>query len=59
MKIRYPKTLEDIPVDRQKELEESLSHFLKFSPCKRLSYIEREWAEWQEYIQRFGIVKKI
>lgn len=56
MKINYPKSVEDIPADRRKELEEELNHFLKFSPCQRLNYVEREWSAFQDYIKRFGVV---
>jgi hypothetical protein len=56
VKISYPKSVEDIPADRRKELEEELNHFLKFSPCDRLNYVEREWSAFQDYIKRFGVV---
>ena len=55
MKIRYPKSAEDIPAERRKEMEDDLNHFLKFSPCQRLKYVEREWSDLQDYIKRFGV----
>jgi hypothetical protein len=55
MKIHYPKCVEDIPPARQEELEKDLVHFLKFSPCERLRYVEKEWLACQDYIKRFGV----
>jgi hypothetical protein len=54
VKIVYPKSVKDIPGERSKELEEELTHFLKFSPCERLRFVEKEWLELQDYINRFG-----
>ena len=54
MKILYPKRVEDILPERQEELEKDLAHFLKFSPCERLRYVEKEWLAFQDYIKRFG-----
>jgi hypothetical protein len=56
MKIRYPKSIEEIPAERRKELEKEIAHFLKFSPCQRLRYVEREWTALQEYIKKFGVI---
>jgi len=56
MEIRYPSSVEDIPDDRQKELEEELAHFSKLSPCERLRFVEKEWIALQDYIKRFGVV---
>ena len=55
MKIRYPKRIEEIPPERQEELENDLAMFLKFSPCVRLRYVEKEWLAFQDYIKRFGV----
>ena len=55
MNIRYPSKVEDIPDERQEELEKDLAHFLKFSPCERLRYVEKEWLALQNYIKRFGV----
>jgi len=55
MKIRYPKSLPDIPAERQEELEEEIAHFLRFSPCQRLCYVEREWSALQDYLGKSGI----
>jgi hypothetical protein len=32
-----------------------MAHFLKFSPCQRLRYVEREWFALQDYIKKFGV----
>jgi len=55
MEIRYPSSVEDIPDERQEELEKDLAHFSKFSPCQRLCYVEKEWLAFQDYIKRFGV----
>ena len=55
MKIHYPASVEEIPLERQDEIEKELAHFLQFSPCKRLRYIEKEWLAFQDYIKRFGV----
>ncbi len=55
MKIHYPKRVEDIPPERREELEKDLVHFLKFSPCERLRYVEKEWLAIQDYIRKFGV----
>jgi hypothetical protein len=53
--IYYPKCVEDIPSERQEELEKDLVHFLKFSPCRRLRYVEKEWLAYKDYIRKFGV----
>jgi hypothetical protein len=47
--------VEDIPSERQEELEKDLVHFLKFSPCRRLRYVEKEWLAYKDYIRKFGV----
>jgi hypothetical protein len=56
-KIAYPKSLKEIPLWRQRQLEENLSWFSKFSPTERLRYIDREWDEIQTFINKFGLKK--
>lgn len=56
MEIRYPKSVAEIPAERQEELEKEIDHFLKFSPCQRLRYVERECLALQDYIKKFGVV---
>ncbi|MBM4307533.1 MAG: hypothetical protein FJ115_07000 [Deltaproteobacteria bacterium] len=54
-KIVYPKTLKDIPPWRQRQLEEDLRWFSKFSPVQRLEMMDREWEEIQDFIEKFGL----
>jgi len=54
-KIVYPKSLKDIPLWRQRQLEEDLLWFSKFSPAERLRYIDLEWEEIQNFIDKFGV----
>ncbi|MBS3920105.1 MAG: hypothetical protein KG012_14630 [Deltaproteobacteria bacterium] len=54
-KIVYPKTLKDIPLWRQRQLEDDLLWFSRFSPAQRLECIDREWKEIQEFIKKFGL----
>ena len=56
MEIQYPKDLESISAERQEEIEKEIRHFLRFSPCNRLRYIEKEWLALQDYIKKFGVV---
>ncbi len=55
MEIRYPKSVEEIPPERQEELDRDIAHFLKFSPSERLRYVEEEWLAYQEFIKKFRI----
>lgn len=57
LKLRYPKSLKDIPSWRQRQLKEDILWFLRFSPVERLECIDREWEEIQEFIKRFGYKK--
>jgi hypothetical protein len=54
-RIVYPKSLKDIPVWRQRQLAQDLLWFSKFSPCERLRYIDQEWEEIQQFINKFGL----
>jgi hypothetical protein len=56
-KIVYPKSLKDIPLWRQRQLTQDLLWFSKFSPVKRLQYIDREWENVQTFINKFGLKK--
>ncbi|MDI6764264.1 MAG: hypothetical protein QME83_14755 [Thermodesulfobacteriota bacterium] len=56
-KIVYPRTLKDIPLWRQRQLEEDLLWFSRFSPARRLKCIDREWKEIQDFIKKFGFKK--
>ncbi len=55
MEIYYPKSVEEIPPERRKEIEKELIHFLRFSPCERLRYVEKEWIDFRDYINKFGV----
>lgn len=57
-KIKYPETLKDIPKWRQREIEENIRWFLRFTPTQRLEYIDREWEETQKFIEKYSIVNK-
>lgn len=57
LKFKYPKSLKDIPLWRQRQLEEDLLWFSRFSPAQRLECIDREWEEIQEFIKKFGSKK--
>ncbi len=54
-KIVYPKTLKDIPLWRQRQIEEDILWFSRFSPAQRLKWADREWKEIQDYIETFGL----
>ena len=56
-KAVYPKFLKDIPLWRRREITRDLLWFSKYSPTERLDFVDREWADIQDYIQRFGILK--
>jgi len=57
-KIAYPRSLKDIPRWRQRQLAEDLRWFSRYSPTERLDHIDREWAEIQEFIAKFGVKKR-
>ena len=54
MEIHYPKSVEEIPPERREEIEKELIHFMRFSPCERLRYVEEEWIAFRDYIKKFG-----
>ena len=56
-KIVYPKSLNEIPRWRQRQLAQDLLWFSKFSPCERLRHIDREWEEVETFINKFGLKK--
>jgi hypothetical protein len=55
LKFNYPKTLKDIPLWRQRQLEEDILWFSRFSPAQRLEIMDREWEEIQGFIKKFGL----
>jgi hypothetical protein len=54
-KIVYPKSLKDIPLWRQRQLAQDIRWFSRFSPVERLRYIDREWEEIQNFIDKFAV----
>ena len=54
--IVYPRSIDDIPLWRQRELEADLLWFSGYPPSK-LS-IDREWEQTQRFIQRFSLEKR-
>ena len=56
--IAYPRSLDDIPLWRQRELEEDLLWFSRYTPSKRLAYIEREWEQTARFIDRFSLERR-
>ena len=56
--IAYPRSLGDISLERQSELEENLLWFSRYTPSKRLAYIEREWEQTARFIERFSLERR-
>lgn len=56
--IQYPRSINDIPPWRQRELEADLIWFSRYRPSERLAYIEREWEETVRFIERFRLDKR-
>ena len=55
--IVYPKSLKDIPTWRRRQITQDILWFSKYSPTERLEYVDREWAEIQEFIKDYSLVK--
>jgi hypothetical protein len=55
--IVYPKSLKDIPAWRRRQITQDLHWFTRYSPSERLDYVDREWAEIQEFIKDYSLVK--
>jgi hypothetical protein len=53
-KIIYPKSLKDIPSWRRRQISRDILWFTAYSPTERLGHIDREWAEIQDFIAKFG-----
>jgi hypothetical protein len=56
-KIIYPKSLGDIPLWRRRQITQDILWFSRFSPTERLEHIDREWAEIQDFVAKFGFRK--
>jgi len=55
--IVYPKSLKEIPAWRRRQIAEDILWFTRYSPAERLDYVDREWAEIQEFIRDYSLVK--
>jgi hypothetical protein len=53
--ILYPKSWKDIPLWRRREITRDMAWFMKYSPVERLNYVDREWVEIQDFIQKYGL----
>jgi hypothetical protein len=56
-KIIYPKALKDIPSWRRRQISRDILWFSRFPPADRLEHIDREWAEIQDCVAKFGFHK--
>ena len=55
--IVYPKSLKDIPPWRRRQIAEDIQWFSRYSPSERLDYVDREWADIQNFIKEYGFHK--
>jgi hypothetical protein len=55
--IIYPKSLKDIPPWRRRQITQDILWFSRYSPAERLDYVDREWAEIQNFIKEYGFHK--
>ena len=55
--IVYPKSLKDIPAWRRRQIAQDIQWFTRYSPTERLDYVDREWAEIQDFIKDYGFHK--
>jgi hypothetical protein len=55
--ITYPRSWKDIPLWRRREITSDMSWFMKYSPVERLDYVDREWADIQDFIRKYGLRK--
>jgi hypothetical protein len=56
-KITYPKSLKDIPLWRRREIAQDLLWFSKYPLSERLRFVDNEWEEIQNFINKFGFIK--
>ena len=52
--IVYPKSLKDIPPCRRRQIAQDIQRFTRYSPAERLDYVDREWADIQNFIKEYG-----
>jgi len=55
--IVYPKSLKDIPPWRRRQIAQDIQWFTRYSPAERLDYVDREWAEIQDFIKEYSLLK--
>ena len=55
--IVYPKSLKDIPPWRRRQITQDILWFSRYSPAERLDYVDREWAEIQNFIKEYSLLK--
>ncbi len=55
--IVYPNSLKDIPPWRRRQITADILWFTRYSPSERLEFVDREWAEIQEFIKDYSLVK--
>ena len=52
--VTYPKSLKDIPPWRRRQIAQDIQWFTRYSPAERLDYVDREWADIQNFIKEYG-----
>jgi hypothetical protein len=55
--IVYPKFLKDIPPWRRRQITQDILWFSKYSPTERLEFVDREWADIQNFIKDYSFLK--
>jgi hypothetical protein len=56
--IVYRKSLKDIPHWRRRQIAQDIEWFSRYSAVERLDYVDREWAEIQDFIKEYGFSEK-
>jgi hypothetical protein len=56
--IVYPKSLKDFPHWRRRQIAQDIEWFSRYSAVERLDYVDREWAEIQDFIKEYGFSEK-
>jgi len=54
--IVYPKSPKDIPLWRRRQITQDILWFTRYSPAERPGYVDREWAEIQEFIKDYSLL---
>jgi len=53
----YPKSLKDIPSWRRRQITQDILWFTRYSPSERLEFVDREWADIQNFIKNYSLLK--